>query len=300
MTGRVRNEPGEALGDLLRAARSAKGWSKKGVADKLSVGISAISGWEGGQTAPSEPLLPQVASVLGIEIGRLQEAWAAYRRGLRDRIRQQHQQGQSAGQLAAIHGMPEDDVRAFFDLDAAVERAITREAQALRAEVNTVRRELRNGPITDKLAKAIPRPAAEVLAEYEAYLVKYLALNRWESEFARNQDAPENKWRWLVELDCGCITEALTDGEDHLPTDVRRNQRLGGDGKERKEIHPTYAQTYLMNNTGTRIHCKCLPPPPPLKGRMVDGEIEWISGDIHTWGNGNLVAHCACYPPGLL
>jgi hypothetical protein len=119
------------------------------------------------------------------------------------------------------------------------------------------------GADTDKLTKALPRPAAEVLREYMDFHTRQLALNPSLVEILKEKDAPERKYRWLVELDCRCITEALTAGEDRLPTTGVAPHRLGDHDKP---IHPTYAQTYLMSHNNVRCtddrvgECACFPP----------------------------------------
>jgi hypothetical protein len=96
------------------------------------------------------------------------------------------------------------------------------------------------------LANAKPRPNAEVLREYQAYP---LANN---PAFERLY-APERRYRWLVQLDCGCITEALTEGEDHLPTDGVMGGSLRCDYSEANQRQPTRERTFLI--AGGLVRC---------------------------------------------
>jgi hypothetical protein len=60
---------------------------------------------------------------------------------------------------------------------------------------------------------------ADVLREYEDFYAKLLALNPRQRESIEQRDAPEHRYRWRVKLECGCFTEALTQGEEHAPDD---------------------------------------------------------------------------------
>jgi hypothetical protein len=85
------------------------------------------------------------------------------------------------------------------------------------------------------LAKA--RPRRETLAEYEEYYARELSHRQHLSDL----DA-SHQFRWKVELECGCITEALTEAEGKLPTDGHWNKVLGQDGA------PVYAKTFVMSS----------------------------------------------------
>jgi hypothetical protein len=76
------------------------------------------------------------------------------------------------------------------------------------------------------LDNAVPRPNAEVLREYRDYYDRLVGLNPGNQGLAE-RDAPERQFRWLIELDCGYITEALTGGEDKIPTQQMWENRLG-------------------------------------------------------------------------
>jgi hypothetical protein len=71
------------------------------------------------------------------------------------------------------------------------------------------------------LMQAKPRSAAEALRLYKPYYEDLLRLNSSKREFIAKRDAPEQVFRWLVELDCGCVTDALTMGHRaaHVPMD---------------------------------------------------------------------------------
>lgn len=59
----------------------------------------------------------------------------------------------------------------------------------------------------------------EVLREYQKYYDTLLRLNPGLRESMEKRDAPECRYRWRVELDCGCSTEALTYSKEDPPTD---------------------------------------------------------------------------------
>jgi hypothetical protein len=82
------------------------------------------------------------------------------------------------------------------------------------------------------------RPRRETLAEYEEYYARELSHRQHLSDL----DA-SHQFRWKVELECGCITEALTEAEDKLPTDGHWNKVLG------KEGSPVYAKTFVMSSS---------------------------------------------------
>jgi hypothetical protein len=67
-------------------------------------------------------------------------------------------------------------------------------------------------PLSPSLAEAKPRPAAEALRLYKPYYEEVLRCNFSNRDFIEQRDAPEQCFRWLVELDCGCVTDAVTAG----------------------------------------------------------------------------------------
>lgn len=67
--------------------------------------------------------------------------------------------------------------------------------------------------LSSALLEARPRPAAAVLRLYTAYYEQLLRYNLSNREFIEQRDAPEQVFRWLVELDCGYVTDALTAGQ---------------------------------------------------------------------------------------
>jgi hypothetical protein len=80
-----------------------------------------------------------------------------------------------------------------------------------------------------------PKPQKLVLAQYIEHVKRDLE--------GRNPywHAP-NFWdRWLVRLDCGCITEALTRQNYGPPTEQKCSETLGGDDA------PLYKQTHIMH-----------------------------------------------------
>lgn len=88
------------------------------------------------------------------------------------------------------------------------------------------------------LIAAKPRPAAEALRLYKPYYEDLLRYNRSIQDHIEQRDAPEQVFLWLVELDCGCVTDALTAG--HAAAHVQMDElypancvfeRLLGDGK---------------------------------------------------------------------
>jgi len=74
------------------------------------------------------------------------------------------------------------------------------------------------------------RPRTETLAEYRTYYADLLRLNPGKREFTETRYAPDRRHRWKVTLDCGCITEALTCGEDHSPADGSSHRLCRGGG----------------------------------------------------------------------
>lgn len=67
--------------------------------------------------------------------------------------------------------------------------------------------------------------------------------------------------------------------EKNEAPDVRRNSRLGGD----KEIHPTYAQTYLIDGTGSRIQCECLNDGGKTEQTIRAGNLIMTISGLETW-----------------
>lgn len=59
------------LGLRIRELRINRGYSQYDLADRLSVGRTAVSKWERGNNYPEVGDLPEIASVLGVEIGDL-------------------------------------------------------------------------------------------------------------------------------------------------------------------------------------------------------------------------------------
>ena len=66
--------------------------------------------------------------------------------------------------------------------------------------------------LSSALLEARPRPAAAVLRLYTPYFEQLLRYNLSNREFIEERDSPEQLFRWLIELDCGCVTDALTAG----------------------------------------------------------------------------------------
>jgi hypothetical protein len=75
--------------------------------------------------------------------------------------------------------------------------------------------------LSSALTAARPRPAAEVLRLYRPHCEDLLRYNFSNRDFLEQRDAPEQCFRWLVELDCSCVTDALTTGHAaaHVPVD---------------------------------------------------------------------------------
>jgi hypothetical protein len=79
------------------------------------------------------------------------------------------------------------------------------------------------------LARAKPRTAAAILKLYRPFyedrirhMSSYRELDRTVLEDFRQREAPEQCYRWLIELDCGCITDAITIGHNE-PTECVDN-----------------------------------------------------------------------------
>lgn len=66
--------------------------------------------------------------------------------------------------------------------------------------------------LSPALIAARPRPPSESLRLYKPYYEELLRHNVSIRDFIEQRDAPEHVFRWLVELDCGCVTDALTTG----------------------------------------------------------------------------------------
>jgi hypothetical protein len=60
---------------------------------------------------------------------------------------------------------------------------------------------------------------AEILQEYAGYYAALLEVNPEKSAFVEQRYAPDKMHRWSVVLECGCVTQALTPGEDYTPAD---------------------------------------------------------------------------------
>lgn len=80
-----------------------------------------------------------------------------------------------------------------------------------------------------------------MLQEYQRYYKELLRLNPRDKQLEESlrraspsylgleeREAPERRYRWRVELDCGCVTEALTRGKEHEPTDGSSHQLFKG------------------------------------------------------------------------
>jgi hypothetical protein len=78
--------------------------------------------------------------------------------------------------------------------------------------------------LSPALLAATPRPAAAVLRLYMPYYEQLLRYNLSIREFIEQRDAPQQVFRWLVELDCGCVTDALTSG--HVAAHVEMDELL--------------------------------------------------------------------------
>lgn len=75
--------------------------------------------------------------------------------------------------------------------------------------------------LSQALAAARPRPVSEVQRLYKPYYEELQRLNASQRDFIEKRDSPAQCYRWLVELDCGCVTDALTAGHlaAHVPID---------------------------------------------------------------------------------
>ncbi|MBL1074470.1 hypothetical protein JK358_08675 [Nocardia sp. 2] len=62
------------------------------------------------------------------------------------------------------------------------------------------------------LARARPRPVSTLGKLYKPYYEQLLRCNPSIRDFIEKRDSPEHCYRWLVELDCGCVTDAVTVG----------------------------------------------------------------------------------------
>jgi len=59
------------LGDSIREAREAKGWSQGDLAQRVGVTRAAVARWELNETAPTRKRAPVVAEVLGLSLETL-------------------------------------------------------------------------------------------------------------------------------------------------------------------------------------------------------------------------------------
>ncbi|HUB37802.1 MAG TPA: hypothetical protein VMA72_03020 [Streptosporangiaceae bacterium] len=66
--------------------------------------------------------------------------------------------------------------------------------------------------LSPALIEAKPRPSTGVLRLYKPYYEDLLRYNFSSRDFIERRDAPEQCFRWLIELDCGCVTDAVTSG----------------------------------------------------------------------------------------
>jgi len=80
------------------------------------------------------------------------------------------------------------------------------------------------------------RSRVEVLREY------------LESQEKRDE-APERMHRWAVDLECGCTTEALTRGDEHLPTEGRSARTLGD-----RANGNSVGKTFVIDNRESRSY----------------------------------------------
>lgn len=78
--------------------------------------------------------------------------------------------------------------------------------------------------VSPALLAATPRSAAGALRLYTPYYEQLLRLNLSNREFIEQRDAPAQVFRWLIELDCGCVTDALTAG--HAAAHVKMDELL--------------------------------------------------------------------------
>jgi hypothetical protein len=78
--------------------------------------------------------------------------------------------------------------------------------------------------LSPALSAATPRPVAEVLRLYTPYYEQLLRYNLSNREFIEQRDAPQQVFRWLIELDCGCVTDAVTAG--HAAAHVKMDELL--------------------------------------------------------------------------
>ncbi len=57
----------------IKKFREAKGLMQKDLAERLGLDRSTITKWETGETSPRSDMLPEIAKILGCEIGELFE-----------------------------------------------------------------------------------------------------------------------------------------------------------------------------------------------------------------------------------
>jgi len=59
------------MGNLIRRLRTEQSWTQQALAERLAVSEQAVSKWERGLGCPDPSLLPQLAKLLGVEVGTL-------------------------------------------------------------------------------------------------------------------------------------------------------------------------------------------------------------------------------------
>ena len=63
----------KTIGNKIKELRRSKGMSQKDIADKLGVTSQAVSKWENDGSLPEMTMLPDIASLFGIQIDDLFE-----------------------------------------------------------------------------------------------------------------------------------------------------------------------------------------------------------------------------------
>ena len=63
----------KTIGNKIKELRRSKGMSQKDIADKLGVTSQAVSKWENDSQLPEMTMLPDIASLFGIQIDDLFE-----------------------------------------------------------------------------------------------------------------------------------------------------------------------------------------------------------------------------------
>ena len=61
----------KTIGNKIKELRRSKGMSQKDIADKLGVTSQAVSKWENDGSLPEMTMLPDIASLFGIQIDDL-------------------------------------------------------------------------------------------------------------------------------------------------------------------------------------------------------------------------------------